>query len=467
MIKKLYKKGFSALLTLCLLFSFLPVMPVHAASYTVDDLKIGDSISAGDVISKGTATIHGDYHYYDKADATGQQKTVSIPDDPYTVESFWGINEWKVYDKNALGYKNNFYLVPAKEIQKYTVTPQYCTVDGRSEPTEYAVGDPVTVETREVTGATFTGWASEPDGVDFVKTGEYQATFTMPDNDVTIYAVFKNNPEPPTKYTVTVNGGKTNEAEYAADDEVKITADKPAEGYRFTKWTTESEGVNFEDSSKAETSFMMPAHDVSVTAEFEPIPAPVPTYSVTVEGGTADKTAYAAGETVKITAPDELAGGRFDNWSTDSKDVTFADAKAAITTFTMPANAVTVKANFKTAPVPPVAEYTVTVTNDGNGTAKASPAKAQAGTKITLSATPNSGYHFKEWKVEKGGVTIAKDNTFTMPAGDVTVKAVFEKTVTNPVTGLPMSGGETGAFALITLSVLLLGTTVLKRKADR
>lgn len=388
MIKKLYKKGLSALLTLCLLFSFLPVMSVHAASYTVDDLKIGDSISAGDVISKGTATIHGDYHYYDKADATGQQKTVSIPDDPYTVESFWGINEWKVYDKNALGYKNNFYLVPAKEIQKYTATPKYCTVGGSSEPREYAVGDPVTVETREVSGATFTGWASEPDGVDFVKTGEYQAEFVMPGNDVTIYAVFKNNPEPSTEYTVAVKGGTADKDKCGEDEKVTVTADKPAEGYRFTKWTTESEGVNFEDPSKAETSFMMPAHDVSVTAEFEPIPAPVPTYPVTVEGGTADKTAYAAGETVKITAPDELAGGRFDNWSTDSKDVTFADAKAAIT-------------------------------------------------------------------------------TFTMPAGDVTVKAVFEKTVTNPVTGLPMSGGETGAFALITLSVLLLGTTVLKRKADR
>ena len=74
----------------------------------------------------------------------------------------------------------------------------------------------------------------------------------------------------------------------------------------------------------------------------------------------------------------------------------------------------------------PAAEHTVTVTNDGNGTASASHAKAVAGTEITLTATPNTGYHFKEWQVMSGGVTITND-TFLMPEGDVTIEAVFEK----------------------------------------
>jgi len=39
--------------------------------------------------------------------------------------------------------------------------------------------------------------------------------------------------------------------------------------------------------------------------------------------------------------------------------------------------------------------HTVTVKTDGNGTASASPAKAAAGTEITLTATPDTGYHFK------------------------------------------------------------------------
>ena len=71
-------------------------------------------------------------------------------------------------------------------------------------------------------------------------------------------------------------------------------------------------------------------------------------------------------------------------------------------------------------------EFTVTVTSGGNGTASASPAKAVAGTEITLTATPNTGYHFKEWQVISGGVTI-KDNKFTMPNANVEVKAIFEE----------------------------------------
>ena len=76
-----------------------------------------------------------------------------------------------------------------------------------------------------------------------------------------------------------------------------------------------------------------------------------------------------------------------------------------------------------TPPAP--AEYTITVTSGGNGTASTSHAKAVAGTEITLTATPNTGYHFKEWEVMSGGVTI-KDDKFLMPGSNVEVKAIFE-----------------------------------------
>ena len=73
-----------------------------------------------------------------------------------------------------------------------------------------------------------------------------------------------------------------------------------------------------------------------------------------------------------------------------------------------------------------VQTYAVTVTTDGNGTASADPSTTVAGAGINLSATPNTGYHFKEWQVVSGGVTIENDR-FTMPDGDVEVKAIFEK----------------------------------------
>ena len=76
-------------------------------------------------------------------------------------------------------------------------------------------------------------------------------------------------------------------------------------------------------------------------------------------------------------------------------------------------------------------EYSVKVSTDGNGTAMADKTSAAAGTVVTLTATPKSGYTFKQWQVDKGGVTI-EDNKFTMPAGNVEVKAIFEKNATPP-----------------------------------
>ena len=70
--------------------------------------------------------------------------------------------------------------------------------------------------------------------------------------------------------------------------------------------------------------------------------------------------------------------------------------------------------------------YTVTVENDGNGSTSAAPVSATMGEKITLTVTPNSGYRFKEWQIVSGNVTISGD-AFTMPAGKVTVKALFER----------------------------------------
>ena len=90
-------------------------------------------------------------------------------------------------------------------------------------------------------------------------------------------------------------------------------------------------------------------------------------------------------------------------------------------------------------------EHTVTVTNDGNGTASASSTSATAGTEITLTTTPNEGYHFKEWQVISGNVTI-KDNKFTMPDSDVEVKAVFEKDAPAPTDPAKPSISVTGTY---------------------
>ena len=149
------------------------------------------------------------------------------------------------------------------------------------------------------------------------------------------------------------------------------------------------------------------------------------TYTVTVSNdgngtGTAAPSTAAAGTEITLTAmPNE--GYHFKEWEVISGGVTIKDDK-----FLMPNDNVEVRAIFEEDAPPAPTEFTITVTSGGNGTASASPAKAAAGMEITLTATPDKGYHFKEWQVISGGVTI-KDNKFLMPSANVEVKAIFEK----------------------------------------
>ena len=72
----------------------------------------------------------------------------------------------------------------------------------------------------------------------------------------------------------------------------------------------------------------------------------------------------------------------------------------------------------------PSPTFSITVQNDGNGTASASKTGATIGTEISLSTTPSSGFIFKEWQVVSGGITI-NNNKFTIGNANVIVKAIF------------------------------------------
>ena len=160
------------------------------------------------------------------------------------------------------------------------------------------------------------------------------------------------------------------------------------------------------------------------------------------EGGTASAglASGATGKEVTLTAaPTE--GYQFKEWQVVSGGVTVTDNK-----FTIGTANVEVKAIFqeKTNVQPADGEggetgetnggeggetpatYTVTVTNDGNGTASANITSGTEGTEVTLTATPNDGYQFKEWQVVSGGVTVT-DNMFKIGTAAVVVKAVFEE----------------------------------------
>lgn len=126
---------------------------------------------------------------------------------------------------------------------------------------------------------------------------------------------------------------------------------------------------------------------------------------------------YTEGTSVTLTATAN-PGYRFTSW-TSVGGGTFANSSSANTTFTMPSGDVTITANF-------VQVYTVTVSSTAGGTATADKTTAAEGETVTLTATPDSGYHFDGWRVVSGTVTI-QDNKFTMPAGNVEIQAIFDR----------------------------------------
>lgn len=128
-------------------------------------------------------------------------------------------------------------------------------------------------------------------------------------------------------------------------------------------------------------------------------------------------------------------GHTFEGWYYDNNGVnTKWDFKTDRARYTM-----TLKAKWEAN------TYNVTVKDDGNGTASADPAPAKMGAEVSLTATPNSGYHFKKWEVVPDKVKI-ENNKFTMPAAHVTVKAIFERNTSSGGSG--GGGGGTTYYTL-------------------
>jgi len=195
-------------------------------------------------------------------------------------------------------------------------------------------------------GYQFAKWTA-PAGT-FGDTGAAETTFTMPAQNVAVTAHFG------VVYELAmaadpVDGGNVidvgAEGAYATGASVSIKAE-PAAGYGFVNWTANTT-VTFDDATAEETTFTMPAQDVTVTAHFG-LAYELAMAADPVGGGNAidvgAKGTYAAGASVSIRA-EPAAGYGFVNWTANTT-VTFDDATAEETTFTMPAQAVTVTANF-------------------------------------------------------------------------------------------------------------------------
>ena len=212
-------------------------------------------------------------------------------------------------------------------------------------------------------------------------------------------------------------------------DELVMLSIAPDEGYMLSTLSVNGTPATVAVGDDTYT-FIQPEGDVTITAAFEM--RNEHTVAFAANGGSEPEdlpeevtTAMPAKKVLhgseyslpecEFVAPE---GNQFKAWQIDDTEYP-VNAPVTVTAD------ITVKALWEDVPPAP-AEFTITVKTDGNGTASASPAKAVAGEKITLTATPDGGYRFKEWQVMRGNVTI-KDDKFTMPDSNVEVKAVFEE----------------------------------------
>lgn len=129
-------------------------------------------------------------------------------------------------------------------------------------------------------------------------------------------------------------------------------------------------------------------------------------------------------------------------------------------------------------------QYAVNVSATEGGSASADVERAAKGSKVTLTATADQGYHFKEWKVLKGNVSI-ENNAFEMPDGSVSIQAVFEKDAVEPttpttpakpatdtkpsttptgVTSTPSTGSSVLGMAVAAAVALIAGAAILLKK---
>lgn len=97
-----------------------------------------------------------------------------------------------------------------------------------------------------------------------------------------------------------------------------------------------------------------------------------------------------------------------------------------------------------TSSTPAPERYGITIATVQNGTVTADKATAAEGETVTLTVKPDAGYHLKSLMAGDKTLTRAP-YTFTMPAKEVKVSALFEKDAEQPTTGSYKDGTYTGS----------------------
>ena len=404
------------------------------------------SLDIGEVVRKYTPS-RADFAYDSKTQTATYNGKMYFDDAPlYSIQyvsedgSFPSVTKPTkagTYSVYIVVNDSDHYVGNQYEVGTYTVSESKYTLTVDDKSTEHVAGEKLSFTADEKDGYTFTGWkvTGLPTDVDTTKA---TISFTMPANNVTLKAQYTENA--PKTYKLDVSGAQVTlkDGSDVADltavsvgTELKATADEDTETSVFKNWSCTGLDLTEEQSTARVVYFTMPDHDVNLKAEFV-----TPTNKLEVTdaqvtlkdgGAVADLTAVPVGTELVATA-DEKDGYTFTGWEVTGLPTDVDTTKATIS-FTMPANKVTLKAQY-TENAPETYELKVTnakVTLKDGGTV-ADLTAVPVGTELVATADEKDGYTFTGWEVT--GLPTDVDTTkatisFTMPANKVTLKAQY------------------------------------------
>ena len=435
---------------------------VGTATLTVEDNGIGNynitnPVTVNFEIVKGTKTPPtGLKGIAPSADgATDGKITGTTADMEYSTDTEF-TSPIPCTDTETTGLAEGTYYVRYKETgtsepsdyAEVKVALNSVTVVGGTGGGKYAVGASVTVKVTVPTGKTFASWTFRGVVLNTAQITQQEITFTMPENDVVLTALFND-----INYDITVTDGTASAPTAKYQEEVTVTANAPGDDEYFDKWEVTGITLSDEDLAKSTLTFQMPAGDVTFKATYLTIEK----FDIVVVDGTKDKEVAKAGEIVTITAGTK-EGKVFDKWTCETAGVTieFANATSSTTTFVMPASNIKIQAHFRAVDDKPSVEIKVEG-GTGAGTYK-------EGDSVTITANdPAEGKVFKGWQDASGKiVSTEKSYTFTVN-GETTLTAVYEDEssgggeITPPAKKDGLSGGQIAGIVIGSVAVAGIG----------
>ena len=406
------------------------------------------SLDIGEVVRKYTPS-RADFAYDSKTQTATYNGKMYFDDAPlYSIQygsedgSFPSVTKPTkagTYSVYIVVNDSDHYVGNQYEVDTYTVSESKYTLTVDDKSTEHVAGEKLSFTAAEKDGYTFNGWKVTGLPAD-VDTTKVTISFKMPANNVTLKAQYTENAPKTYKLEVTDAKVTLKDGGAVADlkavpmgTELKATADEDTETSVFKNWNCTGLELTEEQSTARVVYFTMPDHDVNLVAEFV-----TPTNKLEVTdakvtlkdgGAVADLTAVPVGTELVATAP-EKDGYTFTGWKVTGLSADVDTTKATIS-FTMPANNVTLKAQYtENAPKTyklDVSDATITL-KDGGAVAdlKAVP----MGTELKATADEDTETSvFKNWNCT--GLELTEEQStarvvyFTMPDHDVNLVAEF------------------------------------------